>query len=236
MENPVAQGSAEWLQMRIGKITASRMGDVLATLKRGGEAAARRDYRLDLIAERLTGRSENHYVSPEMEWGTEMEPIARAAYEIGCNAMIEEVGFIHHPNMPFSGGSPDGLVDDDGLIEIKCGKTTTHLRWMSAGVVPAEHRAQMMWNLACTGRKYAEFVSFDPRLPDGAKIFIVRMGRDEKVIGEMEYEVEKFNAEIESEISRLGVSRPIHRPATPVDTRTDLEQLIEMIDQRELVP
>ena len=229
------QGSAGWLECRTGRITASRISDVLATLKRGGESAQRRNYRRELIAERLSGRSENHYVSPEMEHGIECEPIARAAYEVGCDVMVDEVGFVLHPTMDFAGGSPDGLVGDDGLIEIKCGKTTTHLDWMAEGVVPEDHQAQIMWNLACTGRKWADFISFDPRLPEGLRIFIVRMDRDEERIAAMEEEVMRFNLEIEEAIAKLS-GRIVHKPAPPVDTRTPEQQCEAMADAMEMVP
>lgn len=229
------QGSAAWLQGRLGKITASRMEDVIKRLKSGAESAARRDYKLDLIAERLSGRSEDHYVSPEMEWGIDNEQYARAAYEIGCDVMVDQVGFVLHPTMNFSGGSPDGIVGKDGLIEIKCGKTTTHLKWMQAGIVPEEHQAQIQWNLCCTGRQWADFISFDPRLPEGLRIFVVRMLRDDKRIAEMEEEVVRFNDEIEFALKGLR-ARIIERPAPPVDTRPAYDQLMEIMDRQELVP
>lgn len=229
------QGSAEWLQCRVGMVTASRISDAISFLKRGGESAARRDYRLDLIAERLSGRSENHYVSPEMEFGIENEPYARAAYEIGCGVMVDQVGFVLHPTLDFTGGSPDGLVGEDGLIEIKCGKTTTHLKWMQAGVVPEEHQDQILWNLCCTERKWADFISFDPRMPEGLRIFIVRMERDEARIAEMETLITQFNDEVEFFCKGLR-KRVVQAPAPPVDTRSDFDQLMAMIDSQELVP
>lgn len=232
---PCEQGTAEWLEIRQGKITASRIADVMDYLKKGGEGASRRNYRQELLAERLSGRSEDHYVSAEMAWGSEFEPIARSAYEIGTESMVDTVGFVLHPTFDFAGASPDGLVNDDGLIEIKCGKTTTHLRWMQAGVVPEEHQLQILWNLACTERQWADFVSFDPRLPDGLKIFIARMDRDDARIDQIESEVASFNGEVEQAIAALS-GRIIHPPAPPVDTRSDFDQLMEMIDAQELVP
>jgi len=229
------QGSAEWLEVRRGKITASRIADVLAVLKKGGEGAGRRNYRIEQIAERLSGRSEDHYVSPEMEWGSEFEPIARSAYEIATESMVDTVGFVLHPTFDFAGASPDGLVGKDGGLELKCPKTTTHIKWLMAGVVPEEHQDQCLWNMACCQRQWWDFMSYDPRLPEGLRVFMVRMPRDDERIAEIESEVEKFNGEIEAAIESLG-GIPKERPAPPVDTRPAYEQCMEMLDRMELIP
>ena len=229
------QGSAEWLDIRRGKITASRIADVLAVLKKGGEGAARRNYRIEQIAERLSGRSEDHYVSPEMEWGTEFEPIARSAYEIATESMVDTVGFVLHPTFDFAGSSPDGLVGDDGGLELKCPKTTTHIKWLMDGGVPEEHQAQCLWNMICCERQWWDFMSYDPRMPEGRKIFIVRMNRDEARIAEIEAEVSKFNDEVEAAIAKLG-GRPKPSPAAPIDTRPAYEQCMDMVDRMELIP
>src|ERR1700733_13602116 len=240
--HPAPQGSAAWLQARIGLVTASRIKDVLAVLTRaskngkaGEPAAARIAYRAELVAERLSGRSEDHYVSPEMDHGTEYEPIARSAYEIATGTMVDTVGLVYHPTMPFSGASADGLVDDEGAVEIKAPKTTTHLRWIQAGIVPEEHQDQCLWVMACCERQYLDFISYDPRLPDGLKIFIVRMERDEERIKMIEQEVASFNAEVEAACNALR-SRVRTSPPAPIDTRSDFDQLIAMIDREELVP
>lgn len=229
------QGTAQWLEVRRGKITASRIADVLAVLKKGGEGADRRNYRTELIAERLSGRTEEHYVSPEMDWGSELEPIARSAYEIATGEMVDTVGFVLHPIFDFAGASPDGLVSEDGGIEVKCPKTTTHIKWLQGGIVPEEHQAQCLWNMACCERDWWDFISFDPRLPDGLKIFIVRMLRDDERIALIEEEVAKFNGEIDAVCSNLG-RLIIIRPQPPIDTRSDFDQLMAMIDSQELVP
>jgi len=229
------QGSAEWLDIHRGKITASRIADVLAVLKKGGEGADRRNYRIEQIAERLTGRSEDHYVSPEMEWGTEFEPVARSAYEIATNSIVDTVGFVLHPTFDYAGSSPDGLVNEDGGLELKCPKTTTHIKWLDEGIVPEEHQAQCLWNMACCERNWWDFMSFDPRMPAGARVFIVRMLRDDERIAAMEAEVLKFNGEVEAVIERLG-GRQEEPPLPPVDTRSELEQLNEMLDRMELIP
>lgn len=229
------QGSAEWLEARRGKITASRIADVLAILKKGGEGADRRNYRIEQIAERLSGRSEDHYVSPEMEWGTEFEPMARAAYEIATESMVDTVGFVLHPTLDYAGSSPDGLVGEDGGLELKCPKTTTHIKWLMGGTVPEEHQAQCLWNMACCERQWWDFMSFDPRMPEGMKVFIVRMNRDAERIAAIEAEVAKFNDEVEAAIAQLG-GRPKERPAPPVDTRTPFEQVNALLDEMEMVP
>lgn len=229
------QGTAEWLEIRCGKITASRIADVLATLKKGGEGADRKNYRIELIAERISGRIEDHYVSAEMAWGSEFEPVARSAYEIATGKIVDTVGFVLHPTFDFAGGSPDGLVGEDGGIELKCPKTTTHIKWMTGGGVPEEHQAQCLWNMACAERDWWDFISFDPRMPDGLKVYIERMERDEARIKLIEEEVVRFNGEIEAAADKLR-SRVIKAPEAPIDTRTPLEQLEAMMDAQELVP
>lgn len=229
------QGSAQWLDARRGKITASRIAEVMDFLKKGGEGASRRNYRTELLAERLSGRGEDHYVSAEMEWGTEFEPHARAAYEIANDVMVNQIGFVLHPEFDFAGSSPDGLVGADGYVEFKCPKTTTHLKWMQAGIVPKEHQDQCLFNMRCEERAWADFVSYDPRLPDGLRIFVVRMERDDERIARIDEEVARFNEEVEAVRIQLS-SRIIVRPARPVDTRPALEQLHEMMDRMDLVP
>jgi putative phage-type endonuclease len=199
------QNSAKWIWARTGRITASRICDVMATLKRGGEAASRRDYRAELIAERLTGKAESRHVSREMRHGSEQEPFARTAYEIRTENIVDQVGFVFHPRLDFSGASPDGLIREDGGLEVKCPKTTTHLAYMAAGTVPKEYEDQMLWNMACTEREWWDFVSFDPRLPEKLRLFIVRMPRDEARMGEIEREVMRLNHEIDTICEQLGV-------------------------------
>ena len=177
----------------------------MATLKRGGEAASRRDYRAELIAERLTGKAESRYVSKEMRYGSEQEPFARTAYEISTENIVDQVGFVFHPRLDFSGASPDGLIREDGGLEVKCPKTTTHLAYMAAGTVPKEYEDQMLWNMACAEREWWDFVSFDPRLPEKLRLFIVRMPRDEARMGEIEREVMRLNHEIDTICEQLGV-------------------------------
>lgn len=200
------QGSEEWLALRCGRITASRVADVIARLKKGGESQKRADYRLDIIAERLTGVSEPiKFNSPEMRWGSEWEPVARGAYEVATGVMVDRVGFITHASMDYFGCSPDALVEAMGGVELKCPKTTTHLEWLEAGVIPEEHVPQCAANLACSPeREWWDFVSYDPRLNDEAmRLFRVRMHRDDEAIAKIEAEVAAFHEEIEAAIDRL---------------------------------
>jgi putative phage-type endonuclease len=239
------QNTAEWLQWRCGRIGASRVADVIAKRKNGKEEmACRRDYRMELLCERLTGRTADHYVSPDMDRGSQLEPYARAAYEVATGAMVDLAGFILHPTMDFSGASPDGLLDSDGGLELKAPRTSTHLEWMMAGVVPEEHQAQLLWNMACAERSYWDFLSFDDRLPEGLRIFVARMERDEKRIAEMEYSVMEFNAEIEQMCKSLGAPPWIPKvPARFGDQGTERigemdvpSDLAEMLDGSEIVP
>ncbi|HZW05366.1 MAG TPA: YqaJ viral recombinase family protein [Candidatus Nitrosotalea sp.] len=197
------QGSELWLAVRRGLITASRVSDLVATNKNGSESAARKNYRAELIVEILTGQTPDKFVTREMQWGIDQEPFARAAYELERDVMVETCGFVLHPSVARFGCSPDGLVGEDGMVQIKCPATATHLAWLQAGAVPLEHAAQMVAELACTGRKWNDFVSFDPRLPAGLQLFICRMERDEQLIALCEMKVAEFNLEIRDVISDL---------------------------------
>ena len=196
------QGTPEWAIARAGRVTASRICDVMAKIK-SGEAASRRNYRAEIIAEILTGMPAEQYVSAEMQRGTEQEPFARAAYEVRKDVMVDQLGFILHPTIERSGGSPDGLVGTDGMVEIKCPNTATHIGYILSGTIPSEYQLQMQWNMACAERSWSDFVSYDSRLPDEYQLFIVRMERDEKRIAEIGGEVESFLAEVDSTIAAL---------------------------------
>ena len=192
----IEQGSTEWHAMRLGKVTASRINDVLARLKTGKEAASRANYKHQLMVERLTGQQTPSFTNAAMQWGTETEPLARVHYEAGTGNLVREVAFIDHPFIQMSGASPDGLVGTDGLVELKCPNTATHVEWMLAADIPAEHQNQMLWQMACTGRKWCDFVSFDPRMPEYAQIFCMRLFRDDERIEAMQKEVTAFLDEV----------------------------------------
>lgn len=198
----VQQGTQMWKELRCGLVTASRAGDVIATTKKG-EAADRKNYRMELIQERLTGQPFPQYVSHEMQWGIDHEVEARAAYEIFSGVLVDTTGFVLHPTIDRFGASPDGLVGDDGLIQVKCPTTKTHLEWLMAGVVPIAHVPQMLAELACTGREWVDFVSYDPRLPAHLQLFGRRYNRDEKLIAALEAEVVHFNKELDEILAKL---------------------------------
>lgn len=197
------QGSELWLEARCGLVTASRCGDATAMTRKGDEKAERRNYRAELICEILTGQPYPRYVSQEMQWGIDQEPFARAAYELQRDVLVETCGFVLHPDIPRFGASPDGLVGDHGLIQIKCPNTSTHLTWILAGTIPVEHMPQMLAEMACTGRAWCDFVSYDCRLPAHLQLFVRRFARDEKLIATLEAEVVHFNAEIEGVLAAL---------------------------------
>jgi putative phage-type endonuclease len=196
------QRTTEWHNARLGKVTASRVADVIAKTKTG-YGASRANLMADLIVERLTGQPASTFSNAHMEWGTEQEPRARAAYSARIGELVEEVGFVDHPSVANSGASPDGLVGDDGLVEFKCPATATHLDTLLAQSVPAKYIAQMQWQMACTGRKYCDFCSYDPRLPEHLRMFVQRVERDDEYIKMLEAEVTKFLAELDEKLKQL---------------------------------
>jgi predicted phage-related endonuclease len=194
------QGSKEWLQARCGKATASRFCDVVAKI-RTGEAAARKQYRAQLLCERLTGLPVESFVNAAMQWGRQQEPVARALYEAITGDLVSEVGFIPHAEL-MAGASPDGLIGDDGCIEIKCPTTAVHLDTLMKGMA-AEHHAQVQGVLWITGRQWCDFVSFDPRLPEPMQLYMQRIERDEIYIARLEEEIVLFLGELEAAIAAL---------------------------------
>ncbi|WP_426126262.1 lambda exonuclease family protein [Pararhizobium sp. PWRC1-1] len=208
MDN-IVQGSPEWLALRAGKVTASRVADVIAKTKTG-VSASRAKYAGELIAERLTGQPAERFTNGAMAWGTEKEPDARKAYEFYRDTDVAEVAFVLHPTIADSGASPDGLVDVEGLLEIKCPETHTHIETLLNKAVPSKYVTQMMWQMACTGRKWCDFVSFDPRLPESMQFFCQRVYRDETVIAELECEVVVFINEVRGKVAKL---RRLYEPA-----------------------
>jgi len=199
----IIQGSPEWFAARLGRVTASHVADVVARTK-SGYGASRANYMAQLIAERLTGTVAESFTNAAMQWGTQTEPDARAAYEFRTDRDVAEVGFVNHPAIEMSGASPDGLIGDDGLLEIKCPNTATHIdTLLSNGTVPGKYVIQMQWQMACTGRKWCDFVSFDPRMPESMKLLILRVARDDARIAELESEVGAFLNEVNNTVARL---------------------------------
>ncbi|EKG2383221.1 YqaJ viral recombinase family protein [Salmonella enterica] len=197
------QRSPEWFAARCGKVTASRLYDVMARTK-SGYAASRQNYMAELICQRLTGKPEEGFTNAAMMRGTELEPVAREMYALNeFDAVISVVGLIDHPTIAGFAASPDGLVNDDGLIEIKCPNTWTHLQTLKTGVPKRQYLLQMHAQMMCTGRKWCDFVSFDDRLPPELAYFKTRINFDEVLAEEIEQEVVKFLTELEIEIQNI---------------------------------
>ena len=205
METEIIQGSTEWFYQRLGKVTASRVADVIAKTKTG-YSATRDNYMAQLVVERLTFTKQESYTNAAMQWGTDTEPFARAAYEATQGVMVEEVGFVRHPTIEWAGASPDGLVggEGEGLVEIKCPNTLTMIETLLSQKVPGKYFTQMQFQLACTGRKWCDYVVFDPRMPAKAQLFFKRVDRDDAYIAEIEAEIVKFLAEVQSQVQQLN--------------------------------
>jgi putative phage-type endonuclease len=198
----IEQGTNEWFAARIGKVTASRVADVLAKTKTG-YSTTRDNYMAQLVCERLTGQKGDSFTNAAMQHGTDTEPLARAAYEALHDVLVDEVGFIPHPSIIMAGASPDGLVSDDGLLEIKCPNTATHIETLLSQTVPGKYNTQMQFQMACTNRSWCDFVSFDNRLPPELQLFVRRVPRDNMYIKLMEDEIVKFLNELDLKIAQL---------------------------------
>jgi putative phage-type endonuclease len=196
------QRSDEWFEARLGKVTASKIADVMSTLKTGKEAITRKNYRIQLVSERLTNKKADSFINDAMRIGIEREEDARTSYIFKHND-VEETGFVDHPTIPMTGASPDGLVGDDGLIEIKCPLTTTHTDTLISGKAPSKYIPQMQWQMACTGRKWCDFVSYNPDFPENLQLFVVRVERDDTLIEELEDGVKKFLSEVDETVTKL---------------------------------
>lgn len=197
------QGSAEWLAIRLGKVTASRVADVIAKTK-NGPAASRANYMAELLCERLSGEAQPFFMNAAMQWGCDKEAEARAAYSFRFDADVDQVAFVPHPTIAMTGASPDGLIGLDGMIEIKCPLTATHLDTLASGKPAGKYVTQMQWQMACTGRQWCDFASYDPRLPEHLRLFVTRIERDPAFIAETEAEVIAFLAELDAKIADLN--------------------------------
>lgn len=203
MTEEIIQGTDAWKQLRLGKVTASRVADIIAKTK-SGYSASRANYQAQLIAERLTGVVAESYTNAAMQHGTETEPEARCAYEFYQGVSVEQIAFVPHPKIDQAGCSPDGLVGDGGLVEIKCPQTATHLETLLGQAVPAKYETQMQFQMACTGRQWCDFVSYDPRMPEHMRLFVKRCKRDDKRIAEIEAEIAAFLLELAVKLSELN--------------------------------
>jgi len=200
--NNIVQGTEEWFAIRCGKVTASRIADVLATIK-SGESAARRNYRTQLVCERLTGKVEESFTNSHMERGTALEPYAREAYELQTGSIVEQVGFIDHPTIKMAGASPDGLVGSNGSIEIKVPTPANHIEYLLGKEPPSKYKPQMTWQMLCAQREWVDFVSYCPEMPAHLQLFVVRYVPDLEYAAMVTQEVIKFEIEVEETINKL---------------------------------
>jgi putative phage-type endonuclease len=203
MLNPdTEQGTDSWREIRRGKVTASKVADLTAKTK-SGWGASRANYAAQLICERLTGVSVESYSNAAMQHGTATEPEARAAYSFMTDYEVVQTAFVNHPTITMSGASPDGLVNDDGLVELKCPNTSTHIDFLLGGGIPDKYIKQMQWQISCTGRAWCDYVSFDPRMPEKLKMKIQRVIRDDALIASLTKDIIEFLAEIDKKVIEL---------------------------------
>lgn len=198
----IEQRTPEWFAARCGRVTASRVADVVARTKTGW-GASRANYMAQLIAERLTGVAAEGYTNAEMRWGTDHEADALTAYAFMRDADVTPAGFIDHPTVEMSGASPDGFVGDDGLVEVKCPNTATHIDTLLGQSIPSKYADQMLWQMACAGRAWCDFVSYDPRLPEPMRTYVRRLRRNDERIAELEHEVRIFLRELDAKVDDL---------------------------------
>jgi len=198
----IEQGSEEWLKIRLGKVTASGVADVLAKTKTG-VSASRGNYLIKLAIQRVTGVVEESFTNDAMQWGKDNEAQARVAYEVASGNFVDQIAFVDHPAIQWFGASPDGLVNNDGLVEIKCPNSATHWSYIKDDGPPTKYYIQMQAQMACTGRSWCDFVSYDPRMPERSQLFIKRVMREDAYIAEMESEIKKFLDEVAVEVNLM---------------------------------
>ena len=208
----LVQGTEEWRLAKCGWIGASRVADIIAKTK-SGWSASRATYMGQLIAERLTGKPMESFSSAAMQWGTDTEADARAAYQFETGVLVGKTGFVPHPSIRMAGASPDGLIGESGLLEIKCPNTATHIDTLLGQSVPGRYVTQMQFQMACTGRGWCDFCSYDPRLPENMRMFVKRVNRDPETIADLEKQVTEFNAEVEKKLAELLARYPMQEAA-----------------------
>ncbi len=203
----VTQGTDDWQALRLGKVTASRLADLMART-RNGWGASRQNYMAELVAERLTDVKTEGFSNAAIKWGLEMEPQAREAYSFFADVDVAQTGFVDHPKIAMTGASPDGLIGDAGLVEIKCPLTATHIETLLTASVREKYLYQMQWQMACTGRQWCDFVSYDPRMPERMRYFCQRVPRDVRLIETLEREVSDFLREVADKVTALQAKYP----------------------------
>ena len=203
MTEQIEQRSDAWFLARLGKVTASRVADVIAKTK-SGYSTSRDNYMAQLVCERLTGKQGESFTNAAMQWGTETEPLARSAYEAYADLMVEELGFVLHPKIEQAGASPDGLVGLFGMLEIKCPNTATHIEALLTETVPTKYITQMQWQMACAQRQWCDYVSYDPRIRQDLQLFVKRVEFDAPYVAMLEEEVIKFLKELDIKVNKLN--------------------------------
>lgn len=198
----VAQGSDDWHKHRCGSLGASQVHEALSKTKTGW-GAGRANIKARMVAERLTGLTQETFKSSAMQWGNDTEPQARSAYEFITGKRVQVVGMFKLANLDGSHASPDGLVDNDGLIEIKCPNTATHIETLKTEKIDPKYITQMQWQMALTDREWCDFVSYDPRMPEDLSLFIKRVPRDPQMIADLMKQVEEFLGEVDADIKAL---------------------------------
>lgn len=197
------QGSPEWRMARLGKVGASMVADATAKLKSGAWGSSRANLMAQLVAERLTGCLTESYRNAAMDWGIATEPEAREVYAMSVGETVERVGLVLHPNIESGVASPDGLVGDTGLVEIKCPNTATHIATLLGGSIDGCYVKQMQWQMACTGRRWCDFVSYDPRMPEDMRLHVTRVHRDDEMIRQLDSDVGAFLRELDETVAKL---------------------------------
>ncbi|GAG34018.1 unnamed protein product, partial [marine sediment metagenome] len=199
----IEQGSPEWFQMRCGKLTASKLA-LAVTRTKGGWCASRENVMVEIACERLTGRPTESFTSMAMQWGKDTEPLARMAYSFETGHEVKEVAFVDHPDIEWSGASPDGVIKKgNGLVEIKCPNSATHLKTLTGGAIPKKYLFQMAWQMACTGAAWCDYASYDPRMPDNLQLHITRVPLDEDLVSQLEQDAKEFLSEVDVIVHKL---------------------------------
>ena len=201
--NDIEQRTEEWFAARLGKVTASKVSDVMAKTKTG-YSATRESYMTQLVCERLSGQKAESFTNAAIQHGIDTEPLARSAYEAYADVMVEEVGFVQHPRIEMAGASPDGYVGLFGCIEIKAPQTSTHIETLLTETIPARYYAQMQFQMACAQRQWCDYVSFDPRIRQDLQLFVKRVEFDAPYVATLEEEVIKFLKEVDEKVNKLN--------------------------------